>query len=281
MPRRTSGSPPVRRYADAVALRAEMRAEGAYEPHPSLGVRQAVEPRHARGAAGLQLRHGLQHARVRNEASLRPVGALAYGHQLYETDLHGQLPREFHHARYLRLTLAADEDGVYLHRLEVVQRGAQARESGFQLSDARHLAVALRREGVEADIHPAQARAAQVGREAGQEQAVRRHADLLHARGSRRARADIHDAAPHQRFPARQAYLAYAAAARREGDLLQRLNAQDVLVPPFLHTPRRHAVDAAQVAQIRHRKAEIIYISSVTVTHPPTSFRSAAEGRGV
>ena len=49
----------------------------------------------------------------------------------------------------------------------------------------------------------------------------------------------------------------------------------------FLHTLRRHAVDAAQVAQIRHRKAEIIYISSVTVTHPPTSFRSAAEGRGV
>src|SRR5687768_4238737 len=65
-----------------------------------------------------------------------------------------------------------------------------------------------------------------------------------------------HDVAPHERLAAGEAELAHAALDEHRAEAVELLEGEEVALREEMHV-LRHAVEAAEVAAVRHRDAQI------------------------
>ncbi|MCY1450326.1 hypothetical protein D9M71_671240 [compost metagenome] len=123
---------------------------------------------------------------------------------------------------------------------------------------------ALGIEAVEADVQARQAGIEQRLGQAGELRAIAGHAQLAQARQGGNPGAQLDDARAHQRLAAGQADLAGAHGDKAFSKLIQLFKGEDALARQELHV-FGHAIDAAKVAAVGDRHAQVIDFPTVAV----------------
>ena len=115
------------------------------------------------------------------------------------------------------------------------------------------------RPGIEGDIDPPHAAGGEVPRIAGKLRAVGGDGELVEGAGIEMAREGAeqgHDVPPHQGLAAGDAQLAHALRDEGRADPVELLEGQKIALGQEGHV-LGHAIDAAEIAAVRHRDAQI------------------------
>ena len=139
-----------------------------------------------------------------------------------------------------------------LRRVEPLQHLGEIAPAG----DAAEL---VRVEGIEGDVDPPHAAGGEVPRVAGELRAVGGDGELVEGARIEMAREGAeqgHDVPPHQGLAAGDAQLAHALRDEGRADPVELLEGQKVALGQEGHV-LGHAIDAAEVAAVRHRDAQI------------------------
>ena len=149
-------------------------------------------------------------------------------------------------------------DRVDLHREAGGLRGVDPGQHLVELAPARDRAELVRVERVERDVDALHAAVGELGGVFRQLRAVGGQRQLVEpvAEMARERAHQGHDAAPHQRLAAGEAQLAHAARDERAAQPVEFLEREQVLLRQERHV-LRHAVDAAEIAAVGHRDAQI------------------------
>ena len=157
------------------------------------------------------------------------------------------------------LVQAAHGHGVHLHRIEPCgERRVDAGEGVLQTARARDFAELHRIQGVKRDVDPRKPRCLQIADHAGQKNPVGGHGDVLDALDAGDGVHQLNHALAHQRLATREANRADAEPGGHGHQPLDLLDAQDLVMGHRAHALLGHAVDAAEIAAIRQRYAQII-----------------------
>jgi len=241
------------------------RPDKADRAAKACGTPQLRDP--VRGHA-LTFRQVLEHPFRRKEAASVPVRALADGHQLDKAHIERAVFGKRRDFRYLIVVYAAHQHGVELDALEPgASCGVQSIERVAKLSDACDAAELFRVECIQTDIQAVESGLFQCFRVFREPRPVRRHGKLLHTLDAAQTAYQLIYAAPHERFAAGQAHLGHAERHRRADDFFQLLEGENGAVRQARHAVFAHAVHAAAVAQVGHRKPQIFDCSAVPVFH--------------
>ena len=172
------------------------------------------------------------------------------------------MPRSCAHASSvgdLVLVDAFERDGVDLHAQTGGKRRIDAGQHLVELAPARDSAELVRIERVERDIDALDAAGLELGRIFRQLRAVGGEGELLERAGGQVAgqRGDQrHDAAANQWLAAGQAQLGHALGNECAAQAIEFLKAQHIGLGQECHV-LRHAIDAAEIAAVGHRHAQI------------------------
>ena len=168
------------------------------------------------------------------------------------------LASETRQRQHLVLREAAHADRVDLHRLEPGRlRRVDARDDPLEPAAARHLPETVRVERVEADVDAPQPRVPERLRLLGQQQAVRRQADVADAVDLADHAHEHGQVAAHERLTARQPNLVHAQRGRHRDEVGDLLEAEQLAPIEKCHL-LRHAIGAAEVAAIGHADAQVV-----------------------
>ena len=138
-------------------------------------------------------------------------------------------------------------------------RGIDPGQDLVQLAPARDGAELVGIERVEGDIDAPHAMVGELARVFRQLRAIGGERELVERAGrkmARQRRQQRHDPAPHQRLSAGQAQLAHAARNEGAAQPVELLQREQIGLRQERHV-LRHAIDAAEIATIGHRDAQI------------------------
>ena len=137
-------------------------------------------------------------------------------------------------------------------------RGIDPGQHLVELAPARDRAELVRVERVERDVDALHAAVGELGGVFRQLRAVGGERQLVEpvAEMARERAHQGHDGAPHQRLAAGQPQLAHAARDERAAQPVELFEREQVLLRQERHV-LRHAVDAAEIAAVGHRDAQI------------------------
>jgi hypothetical protein len=172
------------------------------------------------------------------------------------------MPRAAHQScerEELVLVEALERDGVDLDLEARGLRRVDALEHLRQAAPAGDLGEFRLVERVERDVHAAHARGVEVGREAVELGAVRGEGEFLERPRLEMARhgaEEGHDVPADERLAPGDAQLLHAHADEGRAEAVELLEREEVLLRQEGHV-LGHAVDAAEVAAVRHRDPEV------------------------
>jgi hypothetical protein len=233
------------------------RAELALDPAPRLGGGDELRERHVRRLA----------------ASER--------HQLDEPDVPVAFERAAREVHDDRIVVIAGHGAIDLDRDEA--RLDRGRDAGLHLLDrgeAHQLLEPLGIERVKVDVEPLQARLAQRRGEAREQDSVGGHRHVAHTGDRRDAPGDLDDLGAQRRLAPGEAELPEADGHRGAHHRLDLPRGQKLGRGDEAQPPQRHAVDAAQVAVVDHREAQVVDLAGEAVARQegPPSVQSTAGG---
>ena len=137
----------------------------------------------------------------RDDLVHRPAAGRVEWHELDEADADPAVAAVCREVDDLVVVHAADDDAVDLHRVEAgVERGVDTREDPLEVVAARERLERGAVEGIERDVHAAQAGRGEVVGELGEADAVRRHRQVHVERGEQLEQA--REVGPHGRLAA-------------------------------------------------------------------------------
>ena len=269
-------------HAQAVALAAEVARQRADEAHGSQRVGKLEIASRApaqrfgrpcRAQLGQPRRTGafvddVEQLLGGDDILLAPAGAgvltrIAHGHVLDEAHVQRPIDGELRELQKV-LVKAAHGHGVHLHGIEPCgERRVDAGEGVLQTARARDLVELHRIQGVKRDVDPRKPRCLQIADHPGQKHPVGGHGDVLDTLNVRDGVHQLHHALAHQRLAAREANRADAEPGGHGHQPLDLLDAQDLVMGHRAHALLGHAVDAAEIAAIRQRYAQIIDSTTV------------------
>ena len=171
------------------------------------------------------------------------------------------MPRPCDHASEIAklvLVHALERDRVDLDREAGALRGVDPGQHLVEFAPARDRAELVGIERVERDVDALHAAVRQLARVFRKLRAVGGERQLIEpiAEMARERLHERHDAAPHQRLAAGEPQLAHAARNERAAQPVEFLQRQQVGLRQERHV-FRHAVDAAEIAAVGHRHAQI------------------------
>ncbi len=175
---------------------------------------------------------------------------------------------------------AGDDDLVDLDRSQTFALGGgDAGEHLLQAPPAADAAVALRPEGIEADVDPPQAGLAEFLRSFLEEEGVRGHGKVFDPLESRKPPHQVHDPPPHKRLAAGDADASQAQGPGNGSDNLHDfIVSEDLGLGEDAYSLSRHTVNAAQVTAVGHAQPEVGYASPVD-THGMSRKADCGPGR--
>ena len=249
-----------------------MAADRADEPDAALCPGQAVEPGHAVILRlGFKLRQFPAYQVAGDEGLRAEVFAVHHGHQLDKAQVHRVLPGQLRQGGDLVVVKAADEHRIDLHLVKArIQCGVDAPQGLLQAAPAGDVGIFLCVQGVQADVHPADPGFPQRSGQLRQQGAVGGDADLLNALRLGNTPADGQDIPLDQGLAPGDAKLGDPQLRRSLHGGEHLLLGQHVLMPFFADPILGHTIATAQVAQLRHRQAQIGDFSSVSVDQKET-----------
>ncbi len=186
------------------------------------------------------------------------VDVFVYGHHFDKAHGNGTIARHFREGLHFIVVLAAHHDAVQFDRTEARGKcGVDAVEHALQARPARDRFETIFAQRVERDVRAREARIDQASYLFGQEQTVGRERDVIDAgdRGDHRNQAL--EIFADQRLTAGEANAPDANLGRGAHDLGDFLIGEDLALVDPRQALFGHAVDAAQIAAVRHRDAEI------------------------
>ncbi len=153
----------------------------------------------------------------------------------------------------------ADDDHVELDGLQTGGPGClDAGPDVLEPVAAGDAGEALGPQGIEADVDALQTGPGQVAGVVGQEGAVGRHRQVVDAGNGRDHAHEIGQAQPGEGLAAGEPHLADAQLGGGANDEGQLFVAQDLAMVVLVNALGRHAVDAAQVAAVGDRYAQVV-----------------------
>src|SRR5215208_5310938 len=250
--------------ADAVAALAEIMRQRRDEAELAAGL---LDPDVARRPAaalvevleGVALREPRPHERQRQELVDALRLDLAERHDLDQRHVHAAAMRPFEEARDLVVVEILQRDGVDLDPQAGGPRRVDALHDLAEIAPAGDAAELLRIERVEGDVDALNAVRRELAGKARELRAVRRQRQLVEGAGGevpRQPGEERYDIAPHERLAAGEAQLAHPALDEDAADAVELLERQEVALRQEGHV-LGHAVEAAEIAAVGHRDAQI------------------------
>ena len=203
---------------------------------------------------------------IRNVAINRELGfgPGAERHQFDEAHLPVVLKRQPRQLDHIVVVVAARNDRVHFHGRETRGFGRlDAAPNGLRVEEAHQSLSALRIQRVQMDVDPFQPRILERLRQFIEQQAIGRHAQIVRAVHAGNPRRDLDQVWAQGRLAPGQAELAETDGRRRTYDLFNLLWREKFFALDKGQPVQRHAVQAAQVAAVRQRDAQIVDVAQV------------------
>ncbi len=255
--------------ADAVAGFAEIMSHRRDEAEPAAGLRDANVTRRSAGIVG-QIGQGVAGGKARSQHRQRQIlidpacADIAHRHDFDQSKVHVLAVCPFHQRGDLVLVDVFERHRVDLDLEADGPRGLDAAQHLVEVSPARDLAEFCGVEGIKRDINSADAAILQLGGELLKQRTVGRQRQFIQRTAVEMARErphQRHHVAPNQWFSAGQAQLADALGDEGCTQPVQFFKGEQVGLWQEGHV-FRHAIEAAQIAAVRHRDAQIADRSS-------------------
>src|SRR5579872_349243 len=187
----------------------------------------------------------------------RPVAVRIQGHEFDEAHDDGAFARKGGERLDFVVVPSPDQNGVDLCRSKRGSlRGFDAAQDGVERPRSRDAFKLGAVERIEADIDPVQAGGDKLLAALGEQMPVGGHGEVRHAEGPQAADEFLYSGA-NQRFAAGNANLANAKTQKNAGKTFELRPGEDFIVSTIVLGVRGTAIDAAKVAAVGHRNAEI------------------------
>ena len=193
---------------------------------------------------------------ARDDLIAGPARGAADVHVFDESQLGIETTRFGKERQEFAVVHAADDNRVDLESGKDARRSLETRADPPEFVCSREAQEGVAIERVEADGDPLQASRAQRLSLIGEQDAVGRERQILHAVDGGQLRDQGREIAPEQWFPASETHPAHAEPhehLRQPDDLFE---VEDVALRQPAVLRLRHAVEAAEVAAVRHRQAK-------------------------
>ncbi len=149
----------------------------------------------------------------------------------------------------------------------MLKSGLNARKRLVKRATARDLVELIRIKGVKRDIDARKPCLFQLLCHAWQKHPVGGHGNAFNAINFVQFSYEVSNSFAHQWLSAREAQALNAHLRRNFNDVNNLIEAQDFIVCHLLHAFFGHAINAAKIAPIRERNAQIVYSATVAIFH--------------
>ena len=206
------------------------------------------------------------------------ASSAADGHHFNKTHLQGGVFGQGSQGGSLAVIDSPHQNAVDFDRRKAcLQRLVNARAGCGELIGTGDAAEYIRLQSVETEVDAMNSRLPELICHGGKEHAIGGQVDFVDTGQGVQGCGEIKDTLTHQRFASGQAYAADSQTGEQPHQVHDLFKAEDVTMRHPLDALAGHAVDAAQIAAVSHRKAQIVDGAVIGIGHGGRSFPDLGE----